>query len=122
MYIASNITLLDRAHESFTHVPLGKQVESVDFVALFLKKDWGAASIEGIRRLTKLLYLYPETTRIYTIGCEMTLPDADFNAYIHPQRDLAIADLCKLVLKSLRKNRLNRRISPSCEMIALCSG
>ena len=85
MYIASNITLLDRAHESFTRVPLGKHVESVDFVALFLKKDWGAASIEGIRRLTKLLYLYPETTSIYIIGCEMTLPDADFNAYIHPK-------------------------------------
>ena len=99
MKIASNTPASFNTKEGYEFVRMGEVFDGVSTLILMLEKNWGSNSIDKIKALTYYVSAYPKEIPCYLIGCESTIPDLNLKAYINKERDDAIRNLCKEVLK-----------------------
>lgn len=98
MNIACNVNVISNSSSLQTQLLDQVSPGNVDAIVLFLPKNWGSNTIGDIIYITHQVARFPAATPVLIIGCEMTIPDDNLIKYVHPERDNAIKDLCRLAL------------------------
>ncbi|NJL07911.1 MAG: hypothetical protein HC900_06345 [Methylacidiphilales bacterium] len=99
MKIATNTPSSFYPQSGYEFVQLGEGLADASMIVLLLEKNWGAASIDKIKALTKWISDYSKNIPCYIVGCETNIPDKAVWRFRHEERDDAIRALCDEVLK-----------------------